>query len=67
MFATLDHVPFLLSRALKFPKLKLVVSMDPMEDGERRALEFLARDKNVKLMDMDGREAILHLSCHIDR
>ena len=62
MFATPDHALFLLARAHKFPKLKFIVVMEDVEDGERRALDTFAQEKGVKLMVMAEREASLHES-----
>ena len=52
VFATADHVPFLLGHASQLPTLKVVVVMDDMDEGENRALSAFAKDKSIKLMNM---------------
>ena len=59
MFATADHVSFLLSHISDLPTLKVVVVMDDMDGGEKRALSAFAKDKNIKLMDMAECESSL--------
>ena len=56
VFAAPEHIPFLLTLSPKLPTLKMVVSIEPLEDDEKRVLNAWAKSRNLKFMDIAERE-----------
>lgn len=52
MFAAQEHIPFLLTLSPKLPTLRLIVSIEELEDDEKRILTAWGQTRNVKLMDI---------------
>ncbi|KAH9851564.1 acetyl-CoA synthetase-like protein [Lenzites betulinus] len=52
VFASPEHIPFLLTIAAKVPTLKMVISIEPLEDDEKRVLTAWAKTNNLKLRDI---------------
>ncbi|KAI0712575.1 acetyl-CoA synthetase-like protein [Earliella scabrosa] len=52
VFAAPEHIPFLLTLSPKLPTLKMVVSIEPLEDDEKRVLNAWAKSRNLKFMDI---------------
>ena len=64
VFTSLPHISTLLKLKPRLPSLKVIVSLDPLEDGEREGyskyamLTALASDLDVKIYSIDQVEAI---------
>ena len=52
VFAAPEHLPFLLTKADKVPKLKMVVSLEVLDDDQKRLLSAWAKSRNLKFMDI---------------
>lgn len=55
VFATANHIPFLLKLAPRVPVMKVIVSMDPLSEETKRVLASWAEERNVKVMDLPER------------
>ncbi|KAL8963453.1 MAG: hypothetical protein Q9193_000285 [Seirophora villosa] len=61
---SLPHIPTLLKLKPRLPTLKIIISLDPLDDGEREGhskhalLNMLATEVDVKIFSMDEVEAI---------
>ncbi|KZT11408.1 acetyl-CoA synthetase-like protein [Laetiporus sulphureus 93-53] len=56
VFATSDHIPFLLNIASKVPGLKVVVAMDDISDKSKEILAAWGREKNIEIQTMHDLE-----------
>lgn len=52
VYASPEHIPFLLTIAPKLPTLKLIISIEPLEDDEKRVLVAWGKTSNVKVKDI---------------
>ncbi|KAI0700036.1 long-chain-fatty-acid-CoA ligase [Cerioporus squamosus] len=52
VFAAPEHLPFLLTKADKVPMLKLVVSLEALDDDQKGVLSAWAKSRNLKFMDI---------------
>ncbi len=64
VFAAPEHLPFLLTKADKVPKLKLVVSLEALDDDQKGVLSAWAKSRNLKFMDIAERECMRALRGH---
>lgn len=61
---SLPHIPTLLKLKPRLPTLKIIISLDPLDDGEREGyskhalLNMMAAELNVKIYSIDEVEAI---------
>ncbi|KAI0950297.1 hypothetical protein AcV7_008810 [Taiwanofungus camphoratus] len=58
VFATANHIPFLLKLAPRVPVMKVIVSMDPLSEETKRVLASWAEERNVKVMDLPELEEL---------
>ena len=56
IFAAPSHIPFLLAHSEKYPTLKTVVSLEVLDDDEKRVLTAWAKTKGLKFMDIEDME-----------
>ncbi|KAI8978835.1 acetyl-CoA synthetase-like protein [Trametes punicea] len=52
VFAAPEHIPFLLTIADKLPTLKMVVSLEALDDDQKHILSAWAKSKNLQFMDI---------------
>ncbi|KAI0826724.1 acetyl-CoA synthetase-like protein [Trametes gibbosa] len=52
VFASPEHIPFLLTIAAKLSRVKMIISIEPLEDDEKRVLTAWAKTSNLKLKDI---------------
>ncbi|KAI0771152.1 acetyl-CoA synthetase-like protein [Trametes elegans] len=57
VFAAPSHIPFLLTIASKLPTLKMIVSLEALEEDEKRVLTAWAKTANIKFQDIAEVEA----------
>ncbi|KAL1950764.1 hypothetical protein VTO73DRAFT_5888 [Trametes versicolor] len=52
VYASPEHIPFLLTIAPKLPTLKLIISIEPLEDDEKRVMVAWGKTSNIKVKDI---------------
>ncbi|KAI0357386.1 acetyl-CoA synthetase-like protein [Trametes cingulata] len=52
VFAAPDHIPFLLTIAAKLPTLKMIVSLEALEDDQKRIFAAWAKSVNLQFKDI---------------
>ncbi|CCL99155.1 uncharacterized protein FIBRA_01170 [Fibroporia radiculosa] len=56
VFATVDHIPFLLGLAPKIPTFKMIVCMTVLSDDSKLAFSAWGKEKNVQVIDIQELE-----------
>ncbi|KAI0755282.1 long-chain-fatty-acid-CoA ligase [Daedaleopsis nitida] len=52
VFVAPEHIPFLLTLSPKLPTLKMIVSLEAMDDDQKRVLTAWGKTHNIRFMDI---------------